>query len=153
MDFLDIIKKRHSVRSYSSQEVSEEKLQQLLSIVDNAPSAGGLKAYRIIIIRNKETREKLCSAALDQEFITEAPISLIFTANHRISSMKYGERGEELYSIQDATIAASYAQLAATYLGLSTVWVGAFDPKKVFEIAKCKEGETPIAIIPLGYEK
>jgi nitroreductase len=38
-----------------------------------------------------------------------------------------------LYCIQDATIACTYAMLAATALGLSTVWVGAFDEKIVWE--------------------
>ena len=43
-------------------------------------------------------------------------------------------RGETLCSVQDATIAATYAMLAAVDLGLSTVWLGAFDDDEVAKI-------------------
>ena len=38
------------------------------------------------------------------------------------------------FSIQDATLAASYSQLAASALGLSSIWIGMFDEEKVKEI-------------------
>jgi len=40
-----------------------------------------------------------------------------------------------LYCVQDATLAAAYAQLAATALGLATCWVGAFDEAAVRRVA------------------
>jgi nitroreductase len=62
-----------------------------------------------------------------------------------------GERGKKLYSLQDATIAAAYSQLAATALGLGSVWVGAFDEKEVLKVLGNPEQLLPIAIIPIGY--
>lgn len=59
-----------------------------------------------------------------------------------------GNRGKSLLSVQDATIAASYAQLAATALGLSSVWIGHFKEKKVAEILKTKL--RPVVILPIG---
>jgi nitroreductase len=49
-------------------------------------------------------------------------------------------------------IAAAYAQLTVHALGLSTVWIGAFDKKKVSEILHLPQGQRPIAILPIGYE-
>lgn len=60
-----------------------------------------------------------------------------------------GMRGEHLFSIQDATIAASYAQLAATALGLASVWIGNFNEKSVQKIIKTTL--RPISILPIGY--
>jgi len=60
-----------------------------------------------------------------------------------------GTRGKNLLSVQDATIAASYAQLSSTALGLSSVWVGHFKEKDVASILKTKL--RPVAIIPIGY--
>jgi len=60
-----------------------------------------------------------------------------------------GNRGKQLLSVQDATIAASYSQLAATALGLSSVWVGHFKEKAVAEILKTKL--RPVVILPIGY--
>jgi nitroreductase len=64
---------------------------------------------------------------------------------------RFGERGRGLYSVQDATIACAYAQLAATALGLGSVWVGAFDPDEVRKIVGLPEAQQPVAILPIGY--
>jgi len=41
--------------------------------------------------------------------------------------------------VQDATIAAAYAQLAVCALGLSTVWVGALDEEKISAILNLEQ--------------
>lgn len=64
---------------------------------------------------------------------------------------RFRERSQ-LFSVQDATISTAYAQLTAHVLGLSTVWVGAFDEKKVSDILKLPIEQKPIAILPIGYE-
>jgi nitroreductase len=68
-----------------------------------------------------------------------------------ISGQRYGARGAKLYSIQDATIASTYAILATEALGLATTWVGAFDEEKVKSILKSDASHIPIAILPIGY--
>lgn len=150
MEFFEVIEKRHSIRSYKDVPVEKEKLERLLSACLKAPSAGNLQAYKIYVIRNQKIRYALGEAAFGQHFISKAPIVLVFCSLPRKSASKYGSRGANLYSIQDATIAASYAQLAATALGLASCWVGAFDENAVKEILGLEE-EKPIAIIPLGY--
>ncbi len=80
----------------------------------------------------------------------EAPVCLVFCADPSRSAPKYGERGSELYSVQDATIAATYAMLAAVDLGLSTVWVGAFDEEKVQELVGDRSVR-PVAMVAVGY--
>ena len=55
-----------------------------------------------------------------------------------------------MYAIQDATIAATFAVLAATDEGLSTVWVGAFDESAVRAV--CGEtGLRPVALVAIGH--
>jgi FMN reductase [NAD(P)H] len=56
-----------------------------------------------------------------------------------------------LFSVQDATIATAYAQLAVYALGLSTVWVGAFDEIKVSEILKLPENHRAVSMLPIGF--
>jgi nitroreductase len=53
--------------------------------------------------------------------------------------------------VQDATVAAAYAQLAATALGLATCWVGAFDEEAVARAAELPASQRPVAILSLGY--
>ena len=150
MEFSEVISRRHSVRAYSSKPVEEEKLKQIFQAANSAPSAGNLQAYQVHIYRRKEKREALARAAFDQKFITEAPICLVFCADPSRSSAKYGRRGAELYSIQDATIAGTYAMLTAVNLGLATVWVGAFDEEQVRKVVGVGTIR-PVAMFALGY--
>lgn len=90
-------------------------------------------------------------AAYDQEFVAQAPVVLVFCATPARSAVRYHERGETLYCIQDATIACTFAMLAATALGLGSVWVGAFDEVLAHKIIGAEPGHRPIAMLPIGY--
>ena len=116
-----------------------------------APSAGDLQAYEIIAIERPELKSALAAAALDQEFIAQAPVVLVFLADVHRSESKYSRRGATLFCIQDATIAAAYAQLAAAALGLGSCWVGAFDEDRVAKVIEAPDVMRPVAILPLGF--
>lgn len=149
MDFFDAVKKRYSVRSFKRKDVEKEKLNMIFAAANLAPSAGNLQAYEMVIVQGEETKGRISGIA-DQDFIAEAPVVLVIFANEKRSSVKYGRRGE-FYCLLDATIAASYIQLAATALGLGTCWVGAFDDDELRKILNAPAHLKPVAIIPLGY--
>ncbi len=146
-----IFKKRHSIRSFLPTEVSSNDLDEILEAAASAPSAGNLMAREIVTVINDALKRRLVSAAHHQEFIFEAPVVLVFFAGPGRSAEKYGGRGEGLYSIQDATIAASFAWLQAVILGLGAGWVGAFDDEEVKEALDVDKSWRPVAIMPVGY--
>ena len=86
-------------------------------------------------------------ATYGQEYVNSSLVLVFCSDPKRIKFM--GNRGKNLLSVQDATIAASYAQLAVTALGLSCVWVGHFKEKDVASILKTKL--RPVAILSIGY--
>jgi nitroreductase len=130
--------------------VEAEKVLQVLSAANAAPSAGNLQGYEIFRVTRDKQRTALARAALDQYFVSQAPVVLVFCANQARSAAKYGERGARLYAVQDATIACAFAVLAATALGLGTVWVGAFDDAAVQRVLD-RHDLLPVAIVPIGY--
>ena len=148
--FLDFLKTRRSIRSFKDEIIGESKLDVLLEACNLAPSSGGLQTFEIYYVKDKKIKERLVSAARDQTFIAQAPLVLVFCANPSRSIERFGERSK-IFSIQDATIAAAYAQLTVHVLGLSTVWIGAFDENKVSEILKLSQDQRPVAILPIGY--
>lgn len=150
-DFQNICKSRSSIRKFINKTIEEDKITQILNVVNTAPSAGNLQAYEVVVVKSKDVKAKLSEAALHQAFIGEASIVLVFIAKTEESSMRYGRRGKELYSIQDATIACVYAMLACEALGLSSTWVGAFNDDKIIDILHCKNGEVPVVLLPIGY--
>lgn len=151
MEFLDVIKKRRSTRAFQQKKVPDELLQEILLEMQEAPSAGNIQAYQVVVVSEEKTKKSLAEASLEQMFLAEAPVVLCFFADPQRSSRKYGRRGAELYSVQDATIAAAYLQLAAANAGLASAWVGAFDSKKVSAVVNAPSNLIPVALIPLGY--
>lgn len=150
MEFRELIYARRSVRAFEDRPVETEKLNAVLEAASRAPSAGNLQAYEIYKVTSPRARAALARAA-DQPFVAQAQVALVFFANPGRSARKYGARGRNLYALQDATIAAAYAQLAASDLGLATVWVGAFNDTAVTAAVGAPGDWIPIAILPIGY--
>lgn len=151
MDFFELIAERHSIRNFLPKNVEKEKLKQIIMAANRAPSAGNLQAYEIFVIKQRDRRNELAQAAFGQWFVAEAPLVLVFCAHPARSAVRYGRRGERLYSLQDTTIACSFAMLAVYALGLSTVWTGAFNEAAVREIIGAPAVVLPIAMLPIGY--
>jgi len=151
VDFFTVLKQRHSIRLFEDRPVEAGELQQILEAIGRAPSAGNLQSYEVYLVRGVDRRAALVAAAGDQEFLAQAPIVLVFCTHPERALERYKSRGTELYCVQDASIACTYAMLAATALGLSTVWVGAFDEQAVHEIIRAPSGQRPVAMLPVGY--
>ncbi len=153
MDFWQVLKNRHCVRKFSSEEVAEEDIEKLLAAAKMGPTAGNMQDWRFQVVKNKETKKKLAAAALEQNFIAQAPVVLVISSDLKVAQRHYAERGLELYSIQDVAIAAEHIFLAAIEMGLATCWVGAFTEEEVKEILDLPAQERPMVIMPVGYEK
>jgi len=148
--FFQVLEERRSVRSFNNTKVDKTIIRKIIEVCDLAPSAGGLQSFEIYYVDNIEIKKQIVKAAMDQEFIAEAPVLLVFCANPSRSS-QYGTKAK-LFSIQDATIAASYAQLTVSALGLSSVWIGAFNEQKVSVILGISDNIIPVTLLPIGYK-
>lgn len=151
MELFEVFAARHSIRSFTDQPVEDEALGRILEAVNRAPSAGNLQAFDIYQVTKAEHKEELMRASYDQGFLAQAPLVLVFCATPSRSAVRYNERGETLYCVQDATIACTFVMLAATALGLGSVWVGAFDEEAVHKVIGAEPGQRPVAMLPIGY--
>ena len=151
MEFFDALDARSSIRAYADMPVEEEKLDKILESINQAPSAGNLQAFEVYVVTRADQRSDLVAAAAGQDFLKQAPVVLVFCAHAARSADRYGKRGITLYCLQDATIACTYAMLAAAALGLSTVWVGAFSESEVGRIVNAPQAHRPVAMLPIGY--
>jgi len=150
-DFFETVRRRHSVRRYQPDAgVEPEKLHAILEMACAAPSAGDLQSYRIVVVSGARRLAAVAAAAHAQEFIAQAPVALVFCADAARSAGKYGARGEQLYTLQDTTIAATYAQLAAVAAGLASAWVGDFDEQAMRAALELDEDLRPLALLTVG---
>jgi len=150
MSVHEIVLKRRSIRRFKKQDIPAEMLDKLIDALIWAPSAGNLQARRFYFVRDKEIKEKLVQAALNQRFISEAPLAIVACADRRIYN-HYGERGESLYCLQDVACSIMCMMLVACELGLGTVWVGAFYEDRVSKILDLPSYLRPVAIVPVGW--
>ncbi len=86
-----------------------------------------------------------------QEFLSQAPVTIVVCIDLDIAESKYKERGLELYSKQSTAAATENMFLAATYLGLGACWVGGFFEEEVKEILELPSNLRPVVLLPIGY--
>jgi len=100
--------------------------------------------------RHKEDmRLELARAALDQEFIYEAPVDIVICAVYERTLSRYGARGER-YVHMEVGHAGQNIYLQDTSLGLATVAIGAFYDKQVRNVLQLEEQYKPLYIMPVG---
>lgn len=149
MTFLDIIKKRYSVRDYADTPVEEEKLLKVLEAGKWAPSACNIQPCSIIVIRDNATKIKL-RPVYNRDWFISAPV-ILFVCVDRLSAWVRADGTS--YAYVDAAIMTDHMALAATELGLGTCWVGAFKAHEAKKILELPENVEPVAFMPLGYPK
>jgi SagB-type dehydrogenase family enzyme len=102
----------------------------------------------LLRIVEEDARKKLAEAALGQNFIEDAPLSIVFTAVYERTTSRYGERGIR-YVHMEGGHTAQNIYLECESLGLGTVVVGAFRDEEVKAILNLEQ-EVPLYIMPVG---
>lgn len=151
MDFWRVLENRYSVRQFDpATDVPVETVERLLMAAIRAPSAGNRQPWRFYVVRDPDVRRELVAAAHGQEFIIQAPVTIIVCADPEQSAARYGKRGRELYCLQDTAAAVEHILLAAVALGLGGCWVGAFDEQQAAHALHLPRQLRPVAILPIG---
>lgn len=145
MDFLDLAKKRYSVRKYGDEKVEEEKLLKILEAGRVAPTGANTQPQRLIVVQEEAGLEKLKKAGN----ISGAAMAIIVCGDHK-AAWKRPFDNKDILDI-DASIVTTHMMLQATELGLGTVWVCYFDPAILREEFNIPEGVEPINILGIGY--
>ena len=77
------INTRRTIRKYTSQDVPESLLQQLLASASRTQTMGNLQLYSVVVTRDKTMKERLAPAHFNQPMVTEAPVVLTICADFR----------------------------------------------------------------------
>jgi SagB-type dehydrogenase family enzyme len=97
----------------------------------------------------EDLRGELSLAALEQEFIAEAPLNIVICARYQRTAWRYGRRAERYVHMEAGHVGQSI-HLQAEALGLATVMVGAFYDDEVSRAMALDREVTPLYIIPVG---
>ena len=149
MDFYDLVTKRCSIRSYErNKAVPDDVLRRILNAGRVAPSAANLQPWRFHVVQSEKMLQKIYSCYA-RGWIQSVPCFLIVSGNRDEAWVR---RKDGYNSIEtDLTIIMDHLVLAATFEGLGTCWIAAFDPDMLREALHLKPNEEVFAMTPLGY--
>jgi nitroreductase len=173
---LEVIGRRHSIRQYTDREVGETELATILNAANKAPSAHNQQSWRFIVIRGNRKKAladlinskagdfpKAASVLLRMAARSIAGAPLVIAVANSGELIQHGtalfdmepELAYDFFrtmEIQSSAAAVENLLLAATSLGLATVWLGILYLIKdaILEVLEEPQGEF-MAVIPLGY--
>jgi nitroreductase len=145
MEFIDIAKKRYSVRSYQSRKVEEDKLMKILEAGRVAPTGANRQPQRLIVLREEEGLKKVEKAAR----VFGAPLVIIVCSDKNSVWVRPYD-GKDLADI-DASIVTDHMMLQATELGLGSVWICSFKPDIIKSEFNLPSNVEPVNILAIGY--
>lgn len=167
MDIMEAVKNRRSIRQFKSTPLDEATVQKVLEAAHWAPSWGNTQCWRFIVVRDKDTREKIADtcnrlyidgAWLDNAAalaIRQAPVLIVICAE--LGQAGFGPDGvpatdkSDYWYMFDIGLAMQNLTLASCSLGLGTVIIGAFDAGKVARILAVPEGFGVVTMTPLAF--
>ncbi|AFY70671.1 nitroreductase [Thalassoporum mexicanum PCC 7367] len=74
----EAILKRRSTRSFNSEPIAPELLNQLLDLTIAAPSSWNLQSWHLIMVQDEAQKAALAEAAWGQKQIIQAPVTFVF---------------------------------------------------------------------------
>ncbi|NIS71528.1 MAG: NAD(P)H-dependent dehydrogenase/reductase [Proteobacteria bacterium] len=112
--FLSLITKRRSIRKYTKKEVEGSKIDMVVEAALRAPSSRGIHPSEFIVVRDRDTLERLSRAKKHgSAFLKDAPLGIVVCADPEKSDMW----------VEDSSIASTFILLVAESLGLGSCWV------------------------------
>ena len=143
---METIAKRQSCRKYKEEQISDQELEIIVQAANASPvSMGDFKDVKLTVIQNKELIQKLeanaynIMAGIGAQATYGAPTIIVINGKKE-EGMKAG------IPYCNASCVAENIMLAATELGLGSVYLLAVPLTMQYNLELCKE-----AMVPEGY--
>ena len=151
--FIDLLRKRRSIRQFEDKPVEQAKLDTLIEAMLRSPSSRGLDPWEFVIVTEHDTLEALAAAKTHgAAFVKNAPLAIVVCADPEKSDVW----------VEDCSIATLLLHLAAADLGLGSCWVqirkrnhdaAKSSEQYVRECLNLPENLVVEALVAIGYAK
>ena len=156
MEFIEVIQKRHSVRKFADRPVERELIDAVIDIARTAPSSKNSHSTVFMVVEDKDTLSAIAEMRdRGSAFVKGAAAAIVVM----------GDTSKTDIWVENASISATFIQLAATAMDLGSCWVhvrdrqrSKDDPSKgtAEEYLRSLLGILPeysvLCVIALGYE-
>lgn len=180
MDFKKLVEKRFAARNYNEKKIDDDKIDQILEMIQLSPSALNLQPWKVKVIADDNLKEKLYQNSMDQKHIKSCSHVLIMCADTNlkgqaekiINGIKLSGAPEEVLQFYEMAvkrliqrpeqellceaqknvfIATTQGVYAAKSLGIDSCIVQGFDSEAFAQILELPENIVPTVLITLGY--
>ncbi|UCD74093.1 MAG: nitroreductase family protein [Phycisphaerales bacterium] len=178
MEFMDVIRKRRSVRRFKPDPIPEDVLEQILEAGRIAPSGMHLQNWYFGLITNDDLKRRMIDIAGGQDWIATAPVVLAICAilvgdlkdaaeddkNLLGNRFRYGEglidylnacpdrKAMRVFSdCNDVLIAGQQMLLAAENFGLRGCWIAYLDIARAGDLLELPDDIACTFLLPIGY--
>ena len=156
------IKERRTVRQYSTQDVPDDLLNELLEVSARASNTGNIQLYSVVVTRDKSQKERLAPAHFNQPMVTNAPVVLTFCADAnrfvKWASYRKADAGFDNFqtfmaAVIDSMLFAQTFCIAAEDKGLGICYLGTttYNAAPIIEALSLPNLVVPITTITVGY--
>ncbi len=163
MTLMDWLKRVTYVSDFENREITDDLLNTIVGAAMPAPSTADVQPWEIIAIRSNEQKLGLAHAMLDshlrphtggderRHWLVEAPLVLVVCLDHVRAKVRFGERGEKVFGIQDTGFAIQNIRLIALENGVKSCLLREFDPNLVAQLLELPHHVEPLNLIPMGF--
>ena len=111
---IGLLRTRRSIRKFTDQKVAGEQLEVVKEAILRAPSSRSINPWEFVFVDDRALIQKLATCRPHgSSFLAGAPLAIVICADERKSDVW----------VEDASITAILAQLAAHSAGLGSCWV------------------------------
>lgn len=160
---VEVLTEHRSDRSFLETPIADDILNKIIMSAYHAPTSVNSQQVSVILVQDKEHKQKIAALAGGQPWIARAPAFLIFVLDMYKSAQGMAAVGKEQIAHQsvesliagatDVGIALGSALVAARSEGLGGVPIGGIrmNPQQMIEILDLPEMTFPVAGISIGY--
>lgn len=114
MDMLEMMRRRRSIRKYTTEPVEDEKLKKILQAGMLSASSRTRRPWEFIVVKNKDTLKYMAECRVGGAKMLEgAYCAIVVIANSEITDVW----------TEDCSITMANMHLAASALGVGSCWI------------------------------
>ena len=158
MDFLELVRKRQSDRSFdASRPVEKEKIERIVEAARLAPSACNGQPWHFIVVDEPELKTEVAKACVSKtlfmnHFTNQASVHIVIVEEKtNVSSSFGGWFKKKEFPQVDIGIAAAHIALAAQAEELGSCIIGWFKEDRIKELLNVPSNKRVILDIVIGY--
>lgn len=160
---LQTIKNHRSIRQYLDKNIPDELIEEIVKAAQAMPTSINGQQTTVIVVKDKEKKQKLAELVGNQDYVAKAPVFLVFLMDFYRTHLAGEKTGlkqvihEDIEGVEvgalDAGIALGASIIAAESLGLGIVPIGGLrkNPEEVIKLLGLPKYTFPLVGLAVGY--